>query len=184
MSRVADTIKEAINLNDEEEVNLDFYNRNTSHLCEHLFADGAFCKMVAPKGEQFCHWHATAEDREERRYKYEKRRSKTAIKGLIIQTIEDSYSLQLAIHEVMDAIIDGRADRTRAAQLLYALQISQNNIKGHFRFPRIRFNEFHLESLLEEQLKEEGKEKAERETLGKKPPQSITVATSESEAIG
>jgi hypothetical protein len=172
MSLVSE-IRNQLNQNqNEEEVEVNLFDRNNSHLCEHLFADGAFCKMVAPRDEQFCHWHATAEDREERRYKYEKRRSKTAIKGLIIQTIEDSYSLQLAIHEVMDAIIDGRADRTRAAQLLYALQISQNNIKGHFRFPRTRFNHMDLESLLEE---EQLKNNKEREALGKKPPQSIVT---------
>jgi hypothetical protein len=100
-----------------------------------------------------------------------------AIKELVIPTIEDSYSLQVAIHAVMDAIIDGRADHGRAGHLLYALQISQNNIRGSFRFPRTRFTESHLEDLLQDELRAEReaeRERAEKRKL-KKPPQSIKI---------
>jgi hypothetical protein len=162
---------------EEQEIEVDLQNFNQAHLCEHEFEDGALCQMVAPSGEHFCRWHATAADRLERRYKYEKRRSKTAIKELIIPSIEDQYSLQLAIHEVMDAIIDGRADSRRAGHLLYALQISQNNIRKHFYFPRVRLTEGLLETCLEEQLEQERKAQRERGAMGKKPPQSISIAS-------
>jgi hypothetical protein len=159
----------------EEQIEFDLYNFNEIHLCEHQFEDGAFCHMVAPAGDHFCRWHATADDRLQRRFKYDKRRSKFAIKELIIPLIEDQYSLQLAIHEVMDAIIDGRVDQRRAGHLLYALQISQNNIRGHFHFPRVRLTEALLETSLEEQLEEERKAQRERDVIRKKPPQSLKV---------
>lgn len=151
----------------EHEEDIDFTDINQAHACEHVFHDGNTCMHVAPPGEQFCRWHDTAAKREERRMQWAaKRRNRKAIPDLDIPTIEDPQSLQIAIHEVMDAIIDGRLTDRRAGWLLYGLQLSRSNIKYHLHNPKMRYSLFNLIDDLEEDAKEK--------RANKKRPQSIT----------
>ena len=157
--------------NEDFDIN-DFEN---VHVCSHVFQDGSSCMNVAGPRQHYCRWHRTAAEREERLIAYSKRKNKNAIPDLDIPTIEDPESLQIAIHEVMDAIIDGRLEGRRAGQLLYALQLSLSNVKRKLHFIRDRYSVFNLIDDLDEAQKEreQKKQEAAAKRANKKPPQSV-----------
>jgi hypothetical protein len=168
-----------------EEDEIDLENFEKLHSCQHVFHDGNDCLNVADPYEHFCRWHKTSADREARRITYSKRRNKNAIRDLNLPMIEDAESLQLAIHEVLDAIIDGRANDRRAGHLLYGLQISQNNIKDRLHFTRMKYSVFNLMNDLEEALEKRkaiGLAQAPRPQEKKKSPESAPTEISKANA--
>ena len=168
----------------EQEIDVDMFDETNLHLCGHKFHDGASCRCIARQNQRYCHWHTTAVQRQARRVQYAKRRTKGAIRDLIIPMIEDPYSLQIAIHEVMDAIIDGRVKDRRAGHLLYALQLSQCNMTQKLQLDRHRWHEIELKWFLEAELEEKREaEKLRREKrLLKKQPQSVPAPAATTEA--
>jgi hypothetical protein len=174
MSQNIDITKSII---DADELEVDLHDIKRDHLCFHTFHNGSFCDEVAMAGQRYCRWHSTAADRLARRVKASKRRTKEAIRDLLIPMIEDVYSHQIAVQEVMDAIIDGRLVDNRAAHLLYALQLAQNNIRKTMYFSHDKYTSASLENTLKEQLIEKLAAKyrhadTEKRTAKKKPPQS------------
>ena len=165
--------------------NIDTNNFEEVHECAHVFQDGSCCMNVAGPRQRYCRWHRTAAEREDRLIAYSKRKNKNAIPNLIIPTIEDPESLQIAIHEVMDAIIDGRIQDRRAGQLLYALQLSSSNVKRKLHFIRDRYSIFNLIDDLKEGLEEREKQEQEAaaQIANKKPPQSAKPAANEEVSI-
>ena len=162
----------------EVEEEIDVTDISKPHACTHMFHDGNTCMNVAAPGEDFCFWHDTAAKREERRMHWAaKRRHKKAIPDLDIPTIEDPESLQIAIHEVMDAIIDGRLTDRRAGWLLYGLQLSRSNIKYQLKFNKMRYSLFNLMDDLEEEAEERKALRAE-----KKLPQSASPEAEKEES--
>jgi hypothetical protein len=174
----------ARHINEED---IDLNNFNEVHECEHVFHDGNSCMNVAGPQQHFCRWHRTAAEREERRISYaSRRRNKDQIEDLEIPTIEDPESLQIAIHEVMDAIIDGRLKNHQAGHLLYGLQLSLSNVKRRLHFPRTKYSVFNLINDLEEAFEERKLEKQaaqERRALKKKPPQSVKLTDLKEDSI-
>lgn len=168
------------------EEKIDMYDKTNLHLCGHKFHDGASCRCIARRNQRYCHWHTTSLQREARRVQHAKLRNKGAIRDMVIPTIEDPYSLQIAIHEVMDAIIDGRVKDRRAGHLLYALQLSQSNIRQKLELDSHRWGELELELYLESELEEKReaeKLRRERREMKKQPksvpaPAAITEVTS------
>ncbi len=118
-----------------------FFNEveHRSGACHHVFSNGAHCLGNAVKGNSYCRWHVSAALREARREAYTKRPA-AAIAGLEIPYIEDPSSMQIAIHQVLDAIIDGRVTDKRGWFLLYGLQIAQRNIEGKLKLPALNDN--------------------------------------------
>jgi len=153
----------------EEEDDICITDFEKDHVCRHEFHDGSACMNVASPREHFCRWHRTAAEREARRIAYAKRRTKNAIRDLQIPMIEDPESLQLAIHEVMDAIIDGRVKDRRAGHLLYALQLAQSNLKGKLFLRHSKYDVFNLMNDLEDAL--------QARQAARKPPQSAPAPT-------
>jgi hypothetical protein len=174
-----------IDVEETEEEDISLYNREDYHLCEHVFHDGSECQCVAGANHKYCHWHTTSEQRLARRTKYAKRRTKNSILGLVIPNIEDAYSLQVAVHEVIDAIVEGRVKDRSAGHLLYALQISQNNLKGKIALPTHRRSKLELKFFLETQLEDqrEAERTRARERANKKPPQPARIAENEEVSV-
>ena len=73
------------------------------------------CKSPALRESAFCYHHVNL-------------RRATAPKGvfdsIMLPPLEDSCGLQIALHEVLDAIVHQRIDSKRAGLLLYGLQIA------------------------------------------------------------
>jgi hypothetical protein len=155
--------------NEDSDIN-DF---ESVHVCAHVFQDGSSCMNVAGPRQHYCRWHRTAAEREERLVAFSKRKNKNAIPDLDIPTIEDPESLQIAIHEVMDAIIDGRLEGRRA--------VSLSNVKRKLHFIRDRYSVFNLIDDLDEAQKEreQKKQEAAAKRANKKPPQSAKPAANE-----
>jgi hypothetical protein len=160
---------------------IDICNFKQKHQCQHRFQDGQACMNVASPEEHFCRWHRTFAEREARRVSYlKRRRNKRAVPDLNIALIEDAESLHIALHEVIDAIVDGRARDRQAGHLLYALQLAQNSLKAHLDLPRLDYSVFDLMNELEEKLEQRKAARLARQD--KKPPQSATIVDSKQEA--
>ncbi len=94
--------------------------------CTHIKASGKTCGSPALRGEFFCYFHTRV------------------IKGVpqrvdmrmdSIALLEDSESIQLSIMHVIDGLIKGTLDKTRARLILEALRIAARNAKN-VRFDR------------------------------------------------
>ncbi len=146
-----------------------------SGACHHLFTDGAQCLGSAVRGSAYCRWHVHAALRQQRRDGYRGRHRVHSIPGLELPTIEDPASLQVAVHEVLDAIIDGRVRDRRAGWLLYGLQIAQANLPGKLILPAKRDTVF--DELKRRREQEARAKRAARRTEAntKKPPQSAPL---------
>jgi len=158
---------------------------NREHVCRHEFHDGSNCLGVAEAHQLYCRWHRTADERHQRRTSARSQRKGQAVLDFDLPMIEDPASLQIAIQEVLDAIVDGRIKDRQAGHLLYGLQISQNNVKGNLYIRRRRYDISDLLDDLEEQQQVIAAAKLERQKRreqNKKPPQSATVAGKEAEA--
>ncbi len=175
---MSDTITDHIALEAEKyEFEVDLHDPSQEHACQHVFADGGQCYGVAGAGDDYCRWHLTVEDRERRRVSARSKRTKSrkVVEDLEIPMIEDPFTLQVALNEVMDAIIDDRIDNRRAGLLLYALQVSRSNIRHRINFvapgPKTILNlEQELQVAARERYVEAQRRKQQR--AQKKPPQS------------
>jgi hypothetical protein len=172
-----------IEVEEVEEDDINLYNHEDYHLCEHVFHDGSECQCVAGAHHKYCHWHTTSAQRLARRTKYSNRRTKNSIPGLVIPTIEDPYSHQIAVHEVIDAIIEGRIKERSAGHLLYALQIAQNNLKGKIALPTHRRSKLELKWFLQAGLEDQREAENAQPCANKKPPQSAKPAANEEVSI-
>jgi len=84
--------------------------------CQHIRASGMRCGSPALRGKSHCHYHALHLRAESQ-------------KNPPLPVPEDAASIQLALHQVIRGVANGRFDRKQAALLLYALQIAQTNLK-------------------------------------------------------
>ena len=89
--------------------------------CTHVKASGKTCGSPALRGEFFCYFHTRV------------------IKGVpqrvdmrmdSIALLEDSESIQLSIMHVIDGLIKGTLEKTRARLILEALRIAARNAKN------------------------------------------------------
>lgn len=85
-----------------------------THQCTHVKADGLRCGSPALRGQSFCYFHHHSPDH----------RPRTQARVVQIPFPENAAAIQVAIHNVMLAIIDRRIEERRASQLLWALQIA------------------------------------------------------------
>jgi hypothetical protein len=94
--------------------------------CRHIKTNGLRCKSPALKGGHFCYYHSKVHTiGSEPNAKY----------GPIhLPTPEDPASIQLAVAQISDAILNGRIDKKSAGHLFYGLQIAAQLIdhKRHF----------------------------------------------------
>ncbi len=94
--------------------------------CHHVMLNGKQCGSAALRGQHFCYFHDGL------------RRRLAAAPGPIpgrphlgldLPPLEDGASVQVALMDVMRALIDDRIDSRKAALLLYGLQTASGNLK-------------------------------------------------------
>lgn len=130
------TLPEARNLNAEQRHDLicqmKIVNKTKTRQCEHIKTNGEFCGSPALRGRNYCYFHLTYIGR---RLRAERVREKAASYGvdasvvpLELPPLEDANSVQMALMQVIDAILHNRIDNKRAGLVLYALQTASSNL--------------------------------------------------------
>ncbi|ABF40119.1 hypothetical protein Acid345_1116 [Candidatus Koribacter versatilis Ellin345] len=96
--------------------------------CIHIKADGTTCSAIALRDEDFCYFHVASRDRVRRQRVAAERKL-----PLQLPVLEDRATVQLAIGDVLNALLCDRIDPRRAALVLYGLQTAAGNIGSlHF----------------------------------------------------
>ncbi len=130
------TLPEARNLNAEQRHDLicqmQIVNKTKTRQCEHIKTNGEFCGSPALRGRNYCYFHLTYIGR---RLRAERVRETAASYGvdasvvpLELPPLEDANSVQMALMQVIDAILHNRIDNKRAGLVLYALQTASSNL--------------------------------------------------------
>jgi hypothetical protein len=95
--------------------------------CEHVKTNGHFCGSPAMRGRNYCHFHLGHIGRQLRVQRY-------ASLGLPrppleLPLLEDAASIQLALMQVTEALLDGTLDHRTAGLVLYSLQTASLNLR-------------------------------------------------------
>jgi hypothetical protein len=93
--------------------------------CEHITSNEEFCGSPALRGRAYCYFHLTYVGR---RLRTQKQVMNMECPPLELPALEDANSIQLALMQVMDALIHGRINTKVSGQLLYGLQIASSNL--------------------------------------------------------
>jgi hypothetical protein len=101
---------------------------NQKKHCSHVLANGQICNAVPMRDSNYCYWHHKARARRRRSERIGGPVSMEANTGLDLPLLEDANAIQVAIQEIMQAILDRRIDAKRAGLLLYSLQLACSNI--------------------------------------------------------
>ncbi len=98
-------------------------------ICTHVFTNGSCCGTVALRDSEFCYWHHSARQRQRNRDRAQAtiKRRRQRDTGICLPVLEDANSLQVAVQEVIHAILDQRLDTQRGKLALYGLQIAAYN---------------------------------------------------------
>jgi hypothetical protein len=106
--------------------------RKTPRQCEHIKINGEFCGSPALRGRNYCYFHLTYHGSRlsaERQYARARTESAdTAMVPLELPPLEDAAAIQMALMQVIDAILHNRIDNKRAGLVLYALQTASSNL--------------------------------------------------------
>jgi len=107
-------------------------NAKKARQCEHIKTNGEFCGSPALRGRNYCYFHLTYIGR---RIRAERVHEKAMAHGvdasvvpLELPPLEDANSVQMAVMQVIDAILHNRMDNKRAGLVLYALQTASSNL--------------------------------------------------------
>lgn len=130
------TVLETRDLNPEQRRELicqmKIVNQTKTRQCEHIRTNGEFCGSPALRGRNYCYFHLTYIGR---RLRAERVRQKAAAYGvdpsvvpLELPPLEDANAVQMALTQVIDAILHNRIDSKRAGLVLYALQTASSNL--------------------------------------------------------
>ena len=92
--------------------------------CEHIKPNGVPCGCIALAGERFCYFHAASRDRHARQLRY----MRNTQMPFMLPMLESHEAIQVAIHEVMTALLYERIDLDKAKFLLRALQLASKNV--------------------------------------------------------
>jgi hypothetical protein len=99
--------------------------------CKHVKANGEFCGSPALRGREYCYFHLTVLGR---RLRTQKHIMKGENHYLQLPTLEDANSIQMALMQVMDALLRDQIDTKVAGLLLYGLQIASSNLQHGANF--------------------------------------------------
>jgi hypothetical protein len=146
-------------------------------LCNHVKANGTCCDSPALKDESYCFFHKSVRERTKRL-----RRAARLKLPLQLPVLEDGETIQLAIGDVLNALLAGQIDHKTAGLLLYGLQTAAGNAKDlhfeTFRSDRV-YEQYHNEE--EESLEAEIEEEIEEEQKTAQQPEVAAEATPEEE---
>lgn len=135
-------------------------------LCNHVKANGVCCDSPALKDEPYCFFHKSTRERTKRL-----RRAARLKLPLQLPVLEDRETIQLAIGDVLNALLAGHIDHKTAGLLLYGLQTAAGNAKDlHFESyssDRV-YDEYHNQE--EESLEREIEQEVAAEQDGTNQP--------------
>ena len=83
--------------------------------CEHIKANGLRCGSPALRQRRYCYFHFCAHD-------LRRRRRQQPNAPFVLPLLEDANSIQMAIQQVAEAVLEERIDNKRAGLVLFALQ--------------------------------------------------------------
>ena len=89
-------------------------------LCRHIKTDGRRCQSPALSESVYCYFHS--------RVHTMAKTKNTIWDNINLPLLEDSASIQVAIHQITSAYLCSRLDARHTGLLLYALQIASQNI--------------------------------------------------------
>ena len=102
--------------------------------CRHIKTNGEFCGSPALRGRTYCYFHLTHIGRRLRAARNHARAHATspenAVVPLQLPPFEDADAIQIALMQVVDAILHNRIDSKRAGLVLYALQTASSNLNN------------------------------------------------------
>jgi hypothetical protein len=107
--------------------------------CTHIKVTGQRCGSPALRGEFFCYFHT-------RVIKGVQQRVDMQMHSMAL--LEDCESIQLSIMHVVDGLLKGTLDATRARLIIQALRIAARNAKN------VRFDDVHYSSLEQPMVRE------------------------------
>jgi hypothetical protein len=84
--------------------------------CLHQKVDGTRCGSPALTDKQFCYWH----NRIRRQFKE---------KEIELPPLEDVNAVQVAINDLLHAMLQETIDQKKATSLLYGLQLARDNMR-------------------------------------------------------
>ena len=99
--------------------------------CKHVKANGEFCGSPALRGREYCYFHLSVLGR---RLRTQKHIMKGENHYLQLPTLEDGNSIQMALMQVMEALLRDQIDTKVAGLLLYGLQIASSNLQQGANF--------------------------------------------------
>src|SRR5207253_869270 len=91
--------------------------------CEHIKANGLRCGSPALRERRYCYFHFCAHD-------LRRRRRQQPNAPFVLPLLEDANSIQMAIQQVAEAVLEERIDNKRAGLVLFALQTAACNLKN------------------------------------------------------
>src|SRR5208283_3728774 len=105
--------------------------------CYYVKPNGLFCGSLALKGRDYCHFHLCYAGRRVRADQQDATSDGPVL--LDLPPLEDANSIQIAVMQVMDAVLRRRISPRVSGQLLYALQIASSNLKLGVNFGLARW---------------------------------------------
>jgi hypothetical protein len=112
-------------------------NAKLPRQCQHIKSNGEFCGSPALRGRNYCFFHLTHIGRRLRAERTHEQTAQAATPQtavLELPPLEDANSIQIALMQVIDAILHNRLDTKRAGLTLYALQTASSNLANGASF--------------------------------------------------
>ena len=137
--------------------------------CEHIKANGLRCGSPSLRQRRYCYFHFCAHD-------LRRRRRQQPNAPFVLPLLEDANSIQMAIQQVAEAVLEERIDNKRAGLLLFALQTAASNLKNtDFEPKQLREPEEQASAMgpIVELLLREMDRPPEADVLDKKPVASL-----------
>ena len=144
-------------------------------LCNHVKASGVFCAAVALKHDDYCYFHRAARERHKRQV----RQSRQNL-PMQVPLLEDRHCIQIALSDVVNALLSDRLDARKAALILYALQTASSNARdlsieeyADHEHILIEYSELEQATLQQEIEQEAAGEPLPAGAKGKKDPATV-----------
>lgn len=95
--------------------------------CQHLKINGTQCGSPALRRNRFCYFHKRYQ---EERIRLTADRARRGSATFVLPVLEDADSIQVALMQIMRALLSHQIDHKTASLLLYALQTASSNLRN------------------------------------------------------
>ena len=153
--------------------------------CNHVMSNGSFCGSPALNDDDYCYFHRAARERAKRQARHAR-----AQKPLQLPLLEGCESIQLAIGDVLNALLADRIDTKKAGLLLYGLQTAASNARhiefgvSEFQTDRTTIYNNEEEETLEQEIAEDAAQEASQgEVVAETSSPSNDVASADTTPV-